>query len=126
MELFLLAFFVVAWLSAVAVLLAGVPLAGILQLELYHLYGVAAFLGWLAGNVYVHRSRGAPKLLRRRFLLIYLMGPPSLLYLLWSAAPLAAQEAAPLASVYSCFVFAILFLVPVTFARPGASGRKIG
>ncbi len=127
LELFLLVLFFVGWLAAVVLWVASAPLAGIFQLGLYHLYGVAAVLGWLAGNIYVYRSRGTPKVLRRRLLLIYLLGPPGLLYLLWSTAPLPAQQAAPLASVYSCVVFAILFLVPVTFARSGSpNGRSTG
>ncbi len=123
MELLLLVVFFAGWVAALALLFAGVPFAGSLQLSLYHLYVTAALLGWLAGNVYVHRGRGAPKLLRRSLLLIYLLGPPGLLYLLWSLAPLSIQRSVPLASVYSCIVFVVLFLVPVTFARSGSRSR---
>lgn len=88
---------------------------------LYQFYGVAAFVGWLAGNVYVHRTRGLPRALRRRFLLIYLLGPPSLFYILRSLAPITSQAAVPLAPVYASGVFAILFLVPVTLRSSGGA-----
>jgi hypothetical protein len=99
--------------------LTGLPFAGSLPIGLYQFYGVAAFLGWLVGNVYVHRTRGFPKVLRRRFLLIYLLGPPAILYILSSMAPIASQAAVPLAPVYATGVFAILFLVPVTLRSTG-------
>ena len=99
---------------AIVALLAGSPFAGLLPLSLYQFYGLAAFLGWLSGNVYVHRSRGAPKSVRRRIWLIYFLGPLGILYLLRSMAPVTTQAAVPLAPIYGCGVFAILFLVPLT------------
>ncbi len=104
---------------AILALLAGSPLAGLLPLSLYQFYGVAAFLGWLSGNVYVHRSRDAPKPVRRRLWLVYFLGPPGLLYLLRSMAPVVYQAAVPLAPIYACGVFAVLFLVPLTLRTKG-------
>ncbi len=123
LEVALLATFVVCWLLALLAFLLGMPLAGWLDLGLYQLYGLAAFLGWLAGNVYVHRTRGLPRPVRRLVLLVYLFGPQALLYLLRGLAPLAAQRAVPLAAVYASAVFTILFLVPVTLRR---SARPLG
>ena len=88
-------------------------------MSLYQFYGLAAFLGWLSGNVYVHRSRGAPETIRRRLWLIYFLGPPGVLYLLRSLAPIVYQAAVPLAPIYGCGVFAVLFLVPLTFRGKG-------
>ena len=113
-ELVLLTIFVVIWVVAIVALLVGSPLAGLLPLSLYQFYGLAAFLGWLSGNMYAHRSRGAPRSVRRRFWLIYFLGPPGILYLLSSMAPITNQTAVPLAPIYGCGVFAILFLVPLT------------
>ena len=91
-----------------------VPLAGALDLGLRGLYSLAVACGWLAGNVYVQRSRGLPRELRRRLLLIYLLGPPSLLALLRAMAPVSAQRAAPVVPLYAAVVFAVLFFVPVS------------
>ena len=123
MELGLLGAFLAIWTVALAALVGLLPTAGLWDLSLYQLYGVAAFLGWLAGNVYVHRTRQLPKPLRRRVLLVYLFGPPGILYLLWSLAPMESQALAPFASIYACGVFFVLFLVPVTL-RGAAQPRS--
>jgi hypothetical protein len=91
-----------------------VPLPGNLDLGLYPFYGLAACTGWLSGNVYVARARGWPRDVRRRLLLVYLVGPPGVLYVLRAMAPAAEQTAAPMVPIYGFFVFAVLFLVPVT------------
>ena len=109
----------VCWAVALFVQVAGLPFAGSLPMGLYQFYGVAAFLGWLTGNVYVHRTRGLPKAIRRRLLLVYLLGPPSLLYILRSMDLITSQATVPLAPVYATGVFAILFLVPVTLRSSG-------
>jgi hypothetical protein len=101
------------------------PLTGLLDLTLYQYYGVAAFLGWLCGNVYVQRSRRLPPAIRRRLVLVYLLGPPALLYLVRAMESLAAQAAAPLAPVYATGVFAVLFMVPVSL-RGSFRGRGSG
>lgn len=88
-------------------------LAGSLRLSLYALYSTAAALGWVFGNVYVSRSRGTETSLRRRLRTIYLLGPPSIVYLLRTMAPAEQQALAPLVPVYGLGVYAILFAVPV-------------
>lgn len=125
MELALLGVFLALWTVALASLLGILPTAGLLDLSLYQLYGVAAFLGWLAGNVYVHRTRGTPKPLRRRVVLIYLFGPPGLLYLLRALAPASSQALAPLAAIYACGVFFVFFLVPVTLRGSSRPRRGV-
>jgi hypothetical protein len=110
----LLGVFLAVWTVALAALIGLLPTAGLLDLTLYQLYGIAAALGWVAGNVYVSRSRRFPRPVRSRILLIYLLGPPGILYLLRSLASPEVQSAAPLAAIYSCAVFFVFFLVPVT------------
>ena len=61
---------------------------------------------------------GCPTPIRRRFLLIYYLGPPAILGLLRSMAPWADQHAAPFVPLYAFGVFSILFLVPVTMKFP--------
>jgi hypothetical protein len=97
-----------------------VALAGSLPLTLYSYYGVAVALGWAFGIIYVRRTWGLPTPIRRRFLLIYYLGPPAILGLLRSMAPWADQRAAPFVPLYAFGAFSILFLVPVTmkFPRP--------
>ena len=114
LELILVALFLACW-SIVLLHMAGiVPMAGTLEIGLRGLYTLAVALGWLSGNVYVHRSRGLPGELKRRLMLIYLLGPPSLLALLRAMASVAAQQAAPIVPLYAALVFAVLFLVPVS------------
>jgi hypothetical protein len=114
LELALLGFFFVCWLAALASFVGLLPIAGLLDLGLYQFYGLAAFLGWLAGNVYLQRAQRVPKPLRRSLMLVYLLGTPGLLYLVRALAPLTTQAIAPLAPLYASGVFAIFFLVPVT------------
>ncbi len=111
----LLAAFSAAWLLAILAGVGLVPLAGTLALDLYRLYSIAAVLGWVAGNIYVFRSRAVPQHpFRRRLLLSYLIGPPSFVYLLRALAPQAVQQAAPFVPLYSFAVYALFFLVPLT------------
>ena len=65
-----LGLFLALWTVALAALIGFLPTAGLLNLSFYQLYGVAAFLGWVSGNVYVQRARRMPKPLRSRDLLI--------------------------------------------------------
>ncbi len=106
--------FFACWLVGLLQWSGLVPRAGSLDLGLRGLFSLAAATGWLSGNVYVQRSRGLPAALRRRILLIYLLGPPGLLFLIRSMAPVEAQMAAPLAPLYATSVVAIFFLVPVS------------
>jgi hypothetical protein len=120
LEPILLALFLVCWAIDLAVLLGLIKLANNLPLTLYGLYSVAVALGWLFGNIYVRRARGLSTPLRRRLLVFYFLGPPSLLYLLWYMTPLEFQKEAPLVPLYAFCVFSILFLVPVTLIKPPA------
>ena len=119
LEIVLLGLFVVVWCLALLLVAAGLPLAGLAPLSLYQLYGLAAAAGWLGGNLYVHRARKLPRVIRKRVLLIYLLGPPSVIYLVRTMAPAAEQAAAPLAGLWAFGVLAIFFLVPVSLRRAG-------
>ncbi len=124
MELALFGFFFVCWLAALASFVGLLPIAGLLDLGLYPYYGLAAFLGWLAGNTYLQRAPRVPKPLRRRLMLMYLLGTPGFLYFVRALAPLTTQAIAPLAPLYATAVFAILFLVPVTLKGSFGSPRS--
>ena len=115
-----LALFLACWALSVLSFTRVVGFAGSLPLSLYSYYSVAVALGWGFGIIYVRRTWGLPAPIRRRFLLIYYLGPPAILVLLRSMAPLNDQRAAPLVPLYAFGVFSILFLVPVTmkFPRP--------
>jgi hypothetical protein len=63
----------------------------------------------------VYRRRRAAPAVVRWLLMLYLFGPPSILYLLRALAPHPQQAAAPLVPLYAFLVFAIFFLVPVSF-----------
>jgi predicted ABC-type sugar transport system permease subunit len=116
-EPILVALSTAAWLVALLGTGGFVPLAGGLALSLYSLYGVAAVAGWLAGNVYVRRRQGLPRALVRRLLVVYLVGPPGIVFLLRAMAPVADQLAAPFVSFYAFGVYGVFFFVPVSFGR---------
>ena len=124
LEVVLLALFVVAWCLALLSVATGLPLAGVAPLSLYQLYGIAAAAGWLGGNLYVQRARKLPRMIRRRVLLIYLLGPPSLVYLLRTMAPAEEQGAAPLAGIWAFAVLTIFFMVPVSLRRVGKASDR--
>ena len=121
----MVAFFVATWVVALLALVGLVDLAGSLELGLYPLYSTAAASGWIAGNAYVARSRGLPRRLQRRILLVYFLGPPGFVYLLRAMASEVAQQLAPLVPLYAFGVFGVLFLVPVLLPRtPRARGGR--
>ncbi len=124
-EPYLLALCLAAWTVTLVHYTGLVSLAGNLRLGLYGLYSLAACGGWLAGNVYVRRRAGLPRELWKRFLVVYLFGPPGFLFFLRSLAPAAEQLAAPLVAVYAAGVYSLFFAVPVTFTRtaPRRDGR---
>ncbi len=124
-EIGILGFLLFCWLLFFSLAVAGYPLAGMLRLGLYPLYGLAVFLGWLLGNVVVHRSSAHAPPVRRRLVLAFLLCPGGLFYLLWSLAPDVTREAAPFAPLYAAAIFAIFFLVPVSF-RKSFPARSIG
>lgn len=115
-----LGLFLACWALSVLSFTRVIGLAGSLPLTLYGYYGVAVMLGWAFGILYVRRTWGLPAPIRRRFLLIYYLGPPAILGLLRSMAPWADQRAAPFVPLYAFGAFSVLFLVPVTmkFPRP--------
>ena len=123
MELGLLGLFLALWTVALAALVGLLPTAGLLDLDLYQLFAMAAFLGMLSGNLFVHRTRNTPRPLRKKLLLIYMLGPPALIYLMRSLAPIETQAAAPFAAIYACGVFLVFFLVPVTL-KSSAKPRR--
>lgn len=112
----LIGLFLAAWLSALLGQLGVLDLAGSLRLAFYPFFSLAAAMGWVAGNVYVHRRRGLPQPLRRRLLMIWLVGPPGILYLIRGMAPAAEQAIAPLVPLLGFGVYSVFFLVPVTLA----------
>jgi hypothetical protein len=119
-----LGFFGAAWLVSLAHVAGVLPLAGTLPLSLYAYYAVAAILGWLAGNVFVLRRRRAGAAPHRRLLVVlYLFGPPSLLYLLRAVAPPGLRAAAPLAALWAFGVYGVFFLVPIVFPPPVPKSR---
>ena len=124
----LLAIFGLCWLMTVAHLFGQLPLAGRYDLSLYAYYGLAAAMGWLAGNVWVARRRRVDRRLAVRLLIFYLFAPPSGLYLLHAAASVESRRVAPLAAVWALGVYVIFFLVPVTLKpKNGTPPRpKIG
>lgn len=106
-----------AWCVALAALLTGRGLAGMSRMSLYPLYFSGAVMGWGLGNLYVARTRSALRAVKRILLPLYLLTPPGVLFLLWATADDLYQKMIPLAPVYASGVFAIFFLVPVSFAR---------
>lgn len=115
-----LGLFLACWALSVLSFTRVVGFAGSLPLSLYSYYSVAVALGWAFGILYVRRTWGLPAPIRRRFLLIYYLGPPAILGLLRSMGTAQDQRDAPFVPLYAFGVFSILFLVPVTmkFPRP--------
>lgn len=113
------------WILATLGTWGLLSLAGQLSLGFYPFFSIAAALGWLAGNVYVHRwSRRAVEGYRRRALLLYLVGPPSFLYLIRALAPLADQRQAPLVPLLGFAVYGVFFLLPLTLKPPKIERRR--
>ncbi|MGD2115039.1 MAG: hypothetical protein PVG07_08300 [Acidobacteriota bacterium] len=114
-ELPLFGLFLACWVLAGAHGVGLVSLAGALGLSLYQLYGVAAVLGWLSGNIYVQRRRRLPRDQRRRAAALWLVGPQGIPALLRAMAPVGAQAAAPAVPLYAFVVGVIFFGVPLVF-----------
>lgn len=110
------------WVVFFLQLLGLVRVDGSLPLSYYALYSAASALGWVAGTVYVQRTRRTDKPQRRRVFLVSFFFPPGCLFLLRSMAPLAAQRQAPLVPFWALCVFAIFFLVPVSLRGVGRGG----
>jgi hypothetical protein len=122
-ELILLAFFLACWAVSLAVFFHLLRIDGSAPLGFYGLYGIAASLGWLFGNIYVQRTRKMEKPARRPFWVVYFFGPLGIVYLLRCMEPLAFQRAAPLVLLYAWAVFSIFFAVPIVFRIPFAGNR---
>ncbi len=117
LEPVLFGIFTLAWLLAIFVLAVGRSLDSPLPVSLYHLYGLAVFGGWLSGNVYVQRTARTPRKARLRALLVYLLGPPGLLFLTHGLTSVQSQARVPLAPVYALGIYVVFFMVPVSFRR---------
>lgn len=124
-EVVVFALFVACWVVSTLAWTGLVDLSGMLELALYPLYGVSAFLGWVSGNVYVSRSRHATISLRPVLLAVYFLGPLGLLYLLRAMATAEVRAAAPFVPLWSFGVFSIFFLVPVTLRGSGGPRGEI-
>jgi len=116
-ELPLFGLFLACWVAVVLHGVGLVSLAAGLDLGLYPLYSIAAALGWISGNVYVHQRRGLPPEHRRRAAALWLVGPQGIPALLRAMAPLEAQAAAPAVPLYAFGVGAVLFCVPLVFGK---------
>jgi hypothetical protein len=115
LETVLFGLFLACWVVDLLVFFRIVTVAGSLALSFYPLYSAAMSLGWFSGYLYERRRGDFPEPLRRRVFLLYFVGPPGLIYLLRAMAPLEAQYAAPLVTLYACGVFSIFFWVPIKF-----------
>jgi hypothetical protein len=113
--------FLACWVVFFLQLLGLARLPDLPRLTLRELYSAASALGWVAGMIYVERTRHLAAPLRRRLFLMSFFGPPSLVYLLISMARL--QNQAPLVLVWSLCVFGIFYLVPVSFRSAGRGPR---
>lgn len=109
--------FLACWLAVVLHSVGVVSLAGVLALSFYELYAVAAVLGWVSGNVYVHKRRRLPREHRRRAAVLWLVGPQGIPALLRAMAPPGAEVTAPLVPLYAFGVGAVFFCVPLVFGR---------
>lgn len=116
-EVPLFGFFFACWVLAVLHNLGIVGVAAGLDLTLYQLYSVAAVIGWVSGNVYVHRRRRLPAEYRKRAAALWLVAPQGVPALLRALAPLASQAAAPAVPLYALGVGAVFFCVPLVFGR---------
>ncbi len=117
LETVLVALFFACWLVASLEALGLYSLAGMVDLGVQPLFSFAAAVGWLAGNVYARKYRSAPPPLRRRWLVIWLLGPAGLFFLLWAMAPADLQGLVPLAPLYATGVASALFAVPILLGR---------
>ncbi len=127
-EFGIILFFGLCWIVFVAMAWLGYPLAGTIRLDLYLLYGLAAALGWMLGNLEVLRRRraeagGGLVAERRGFYWLHLLMPGGLFYLLWALAQESLRSGFPLAPLYALGVYVVLFLVPVSLRRAFRADR---
>ncbi len=105
------------WVASLVLLLLRRPAAGPFVYGLYAFYAVAATLGTLAGHCYVARRRALPLSIRPLLRIVYVVGPPGLLFLLWALTSPPSRHASPLAPLYAYGVYVVFFLVPATLRR---------
>ncbi|MDX1631384.1 MAG: hypothetical protein R3234_05965 [Thermoanaerobaculia bacterium] len=110
-----------SWIGAVLGQTGLLAFEGTLGLSLYAFHAVAAVLGWLSGNIYIFRRRRLLRNVRRRLVALYLLGPPGVLYFLWTLAPGSLQRVYPLSPLLGFGVYVIFFMVPITL--PGSWSR---
>ena len=122
-ELIVLAFSVASLFVALLADLGWITIEGSLRFGLYPFYSIVALGGWIAGNVYVSRSEGHK--LRRPLFLFYLMIPLGPIFLMRAMAPMAEQQVAPLVPLFAYGVYAVFFMVPVTFRASAPKRRQL-
>ena len=83
--------FLACWVVFLLQLVGLARLPDLPRLTLTQLYSAASVLGWVAGMIYVQRTRHLAPPLRRRLFLLSFCGPPSLVYLLAAMARLQLQ-----------------------------------
>jgi hypothetical protein len=113
--------FLACWVVFLLQLLGVARLPDLPQLTLTQAYSAASALGWLAGMIYVQRTRHIAPPLRRRLFLLSFFGPPSLVFLLIAMARL--DQKAPFVLLWALCVFGIFYLVPVSFRSAGRGPR---
>src|ERR1700726_3051306 len=94
--------FLACWVVFLLQLAGLARLPELPRLTLSQLYTAASALGWVAGMIYVQRTRHLAPPLRRLLFLLSFCGPPSLVYLLVAMARL--QLRAPLVLLWSLCV----------------------
>jgi len=105
----------IVWLLVILANGGVLPLAGTLDLDLYRLFSLTTVIGWVAGNIYVFRTRDlVEKPARRKLFLKYLMGPLSVVFFLRALAGNEVQASAPLVPIFGFGIYVLFFLVPVT------------
>jgi hypothetical protein len=114
--------FLACWVVFLLQLVGLARLPDLVHLTLSQLYRTASALGWVAGMIYVQRTRQLAPPRRRRLFLLSFCGPPSLVYLLIVMARL--QLRAPLVLIWALCVFGIFYLVPVSFRSVGRGPRS--
>jgi hypothetical protein len=114
--------FLACWVIIFLHLLGIARLPDLPRLTLTQLYSVSSVLGWIAGMIYVQRTRHLAPPLRRRLFLLSFFGPPGVVYLLISMSRLDHQ--APFVLLWALCVFGIFYLVPVSFRSVGRGPRS--
>jgi hypothetical protein len=113
--------FLACWAVFFLQLLGLARLPDLSHLTLIQAYSAASSLGWVAGMIYVQRTRHLAGPLRRQLFLLSFFGPPSVFFVLIAMARLDRQ--APFVLLWALCVFGIFYLVPVSFRSVGRGPR---